>query len=176
MAKLTSDLPLLDMSTSTTGCCPIFDPAPWDGQVFEFKDKPFIRDRTVSFVHIPLNMGRVMKRMNEAARDGDAAAEDFILLSEETSPWHADQYYAVSEDYATKEVVPEVEIVRLSGRYFAKVFEGEFKEAPAWHKDLIAAVEERGDELKRIFFYYTTCPNCAKVYGKNYVVGIAELG
>lgn len=60
MTQRTSNLPLLDMSTSTTGCCPKFDPAQWDGKVFEFHDKPFMRDHTVSFLHIPLNMGRVM--------------------------------------------------------------------------------------------------------------------
>jgi len=25
------------------------------------------------------------------------------------------------------------------------------------------------------FFYYTTCPKCAKHYGKNYVVAFAEV-
>ena len=170
MTQFTSNLPLLDMSTSTTGCCPVFDPAPWDGQVFEFKNKPFIKDRTVSFMHIPLNMSKVMKRMSQTASGGETAAEDFILLSEDTSPWHADQYYAVKDE------IPGADNVKLTGRYFAKVYEGEFKEVSAWYKDLIATVEERGDELKRVFFYYTTCPNCAKVYGKNYVVGFAELG
>mgnify|MGYP003526130734 CR=1 FL=1 len=33
----------------------------------------------------------------------------------------------------------------------------------------------RGAEPKSAWFFYTTCPKCAKAYGKNYVVGIAEL-
>ena len=32
-------------------------------------------------------------------------------------------------------------------------------------------MNEVNDEL----FYYTTCPNCAKIYGKNYVVLLAQL-
>ena len=27
----------------------------------------------------------------------------------------------------------------------------------------------------RVFFWYTTCPKCAKAYGENYVVGLAEI-
>ena len=33
----------------------------------------------------------------------------------------------------------------------------------------------RGSEPKKIYFFYTTCPKCAKAYGKNYMVGIAEV-
>lgn len=169
MGNLTSNLPKLDMNTSTTGCCPVFNPAEWDGKLFEFNNKPFIKDHTVSFMHIPLNMGKVMSRLQKHAEDNDATAEDFILLSQDVSPWHADHYYAVSKE------VPGAEMVTLNGTFFAKVYEGQFKDVGAWHKDLIATVEKRGDELKRLFFYYTTCPKCAKVYGKNYVVGLAEI-
>jgi hypothetical protein len=169
MASITSNLPLLDMSTSTTGCCPKFNPSEWDGKVFEFKNKPFIKDQTVSFMHIPLNMSKVMTRLQKTAENHKAVAKDFILLSEEISPWHANHYYAVSKELSSTEVV------HLSGKYFAKVYEGAFKDAVKWHKDLINTVETRGDELKQIFFYYTTCPKCAKTYGANYVVGIARI-
>jgi hypothetical protein len=26
-----------------------------------------------------------------------------------------------------------------------------------------------------VYFFYTTCPKCAEVYGKNYVVGVVEI-
>lgn len=169
MAMLTSDIPKLDMSTSTTGCCPKFDPLEWDGKTFTFKDKLFVKDHTVSFMHIPLNMGKVMQRINKKATDAKATADDFILLSQDTSPWHADHYYAVSKP------VSGAEMVTLNGSYFAKVYEGDFKDAGKWYQDLIATVAKNDNELKRLFFYYTTCPKCAKAYGKNYVVGLAEI-
>ncbi|MHC1707784.1 MAG: hydrolase [Bacteroidales bacterium] len=28
---------------------------------------------------------------------------------------------------------------------------------------------------KKTYFYYTTCPKCAKAYGKNYVVSLVEV-
>ena len=35
-------------------------------------------------------------------------------------------------------------------------------------------VRANGDLPGKIWFFYTTCPKCAKAYGKNYVVGVAE--
>jgi hypothetical protein len=35
---------------------------------------------------------------------------------------------------------------------------------------------EEGHTPKSVWFYYTTCPKCAKAYGKNPVVGLVELG
>ena len=36
-------------------------------------------------------------------------------------------------------------------------------------------VEQRGRTFDTLYFFYTTCPKCAKHYGKNYVVGIAKV-
>ena len=36
-------------------------------------------------------------------------------------------------------------------------------------------VASQGKAIKKMFCYYTTCPKCAKKYGKNYVVLLAQL-
>jgi hypothetical protein len=36
-------------------------------------------------------------------------------------------------------------------------------------------VENKGRKLKKLYFSYTTCPRCAKAYGKNYVVLFAQI-
>jgi hypothetical protein len=36
-------------------------------------------------------------------------------------------------------------------------------------------VAKKGRHLQKLYFFYTTCPKCAKVYGKNYVVGVAQV-
>ena len=33
----------------------------------------------------------------------------------------------------------------------------------------------RGREAGTVYFFYTTCPKCLEVYGKNYVVAVAAL-
>jgi hypothetical protein len=36
-------------------------------------------------------------------------------------------------------------------------------------------VEQKARQLDTMYFFYTTCPRCAKHYGKNYVVGVAKV-
>jgi hypothetical protein len=36
-------------------------------------------------------------------------------------------------------------------------------------------VEAAGRKVRRMYFFYTTCPKCAKKYGKNYVVIFAQV-
>jgi len=40
---------------------------------------------------------------------------------------------------------------------------------------MAAHVKSKNKTLKQQLFYYTTCPKCAEVYGKNYVVLLAEV-
>ena len=65
--------------------------------------------------------------------------------------------------------------VALNGTYLTKVFEGPFKDAGKWHKQLVDYVNEHRKTVKNTYFFYTTCPNCAKHYGKNYVIGLAQI-
>ncbi|HEX2675854.1 MAG TPA: hydrolase, partial [Polyangiales bacterium] len=39
-----------------TGCCPRFEPAPWDEKEITWHDKPFVREQLRSVFHIPLGM------------------------------------------------------------------------------------------------------------------------
>jgi NMD protein affecting ribosome stability and mRNA decay len=34
---------------------------------------------------------------------------------------------------------------------------------------------DRGEVAEKTYFFYTTCPRCAKHYGKNYVVAVAKV-
>jgi hypothetical protein len=43
-------------------CCPQFDPRPWNETELTWTGKRFVKDRVISFLHIPLNFGAVMKR------------------------------------------------------------------------------------------------------------------
>lgn len=166
----TNRLPKRDMSKSTTGCCPPFEPSEWDGETFKFDDKLFMKFSTHSFLHVPLNMSSAM-RSNlakiEEARAGNE--QEYIMLSEEVSPWHADHYVSVEKE------VPGAETVRLSGTFMAKVFEGQFKDMRKWHQQLLDFVKSKGAKPLKTYFSYTTCPNCSKAYGKNYVVGFEQI-
>ena len=40
---------------------------------------------------------------------------------------------------------------------------------------MMAKSAERGKPDSEVWFFYSTCPKCAKAYGKNYVVGLAAV-
>jgi hypothetical protein len=66
--------------------------------------------------------------------------------------------------------------VSLSGTFFCKVYEGPYQDTGKWCKDFEALAADRGLKPKKWFMWYTTCPKCAKKYGKNYVAILAETG
>lgn len=38
-----------------------------------------------------------------------------------------------------------------------------------------ALVKEKGRHLEKLYFFYATCPKCAKRFGKNQVVAFANV-
>lgn len=153
-------------------CCPRFDPDPWDERELHWHDKLFVKDSVLTFMHIPLNLMPVTQRMWKQASDAGAAPDlkDWVLLSHDPNAWRSDQYLAVTRE------VPGMEHVRFTGTMLSKVFEGPYREAGKWHSQMIEYAKSQGKDPEKIFFFYTTCPKCAKIYGKNYVVALAQVG
>lgn len=163
-------LPTCGMDNSATGCCPRFEPDGWDGEEFEFREWLFVRTTTVNFLHIPLNMGSMIKRTWAKIEQAEAVPKDaFLMLSTDPSPWRGEHYFLVTRE------VSGSQMVRLSGLHLTKVFEGPYRDAGKWARDMERYVQSQGKTLKTLYFFYTTCPKCAKVYGKNYVVAFAAV-
>ena len=154
---------------SETGCCPRFNPEPWDEKEVTFQDKLFIKDHVRSFLHIPLNFGKVMVKNMEMIQKADALSPEPLLLSDEKSLWGADIYIAVSKE------VPGAEMVRVSGTFLTKVFEGPYKNAGKWAKEMAEYVKAKAKNMEKMYFFYTTCPKCAEFYGKNYTVILVKV-
>ena len=105
----------------------------------------------------------------EKIAKADALAPEPVLLSDENSLWGADIYIAVSKE------VPQAQMKKISGTLLTKVFEGPYKDAGKWARQMKEYVKSKGRDLKKLYFFYTTCPRCAKYYGKNYTVMVAEV-
>ena len=121
-------------------------------------------------MHIPWNMGQVFTRVQ--GHIVDAATADpgtEIVMSRDTSAWEAEHYFAVEKNVAGEEMTT------LSGDFFTRVFEGPYRRAKDFSHDMEVAATAMGKTAKRVFFFYSTCPKCAKAYGENYMVGIAEV-
>lgn len=157
------------MSINDEICCPRFDPDPWDGKTITWQGKRFMQDRVTSLFHIPLNYGAVMTRMDNAIRAAGAKLERPVMLTDENSLWGADVYAEVGKD------VPGAKMVTLSGTFMCKVFEGPYSEVRHWVEAMKSWLLSEGKHYDKLYFYYTTCPNCAKKYGKNYVVLLARI-
>ena len=154
---------------SETGCCPRFNPVPWDDKEVIFQDRLFLKDHMRTFLHIPLGFGKVMVKNMAKIKEADALAPEPLMLYEAKSLFGADLYIAVTKE------VPGAEMARVSGTFLSKVFEGPFKDTGRWVKEMRQYVKSKGRDMKNVFFFYTTCPACAKVYGKNYTVLLAEV-
>ncbi len=150
-------------------CCPPFDPVPWQEREISLDGRKFVQARVRCFLHIPLNFGGVMVRNMARIRAAGAEKKDMLLLSDEKSPWGADVYLETAGD------VPGATMAAVPGTFLAQAYEGSYRDIPKWIADLQARVATRGRTPKKLLFYYTTCPKCAKKYGKNYVVLFAQL-
>lgn len=152
-----------------TMCCPEFNPVPWDDQTFNWENKRFIRDKVFTIFYMPVNFGQAMKRLDSKVTVAGASIPDWLCLSDHTSKWNMDLYLAVDKE------VPGAEHISLSGKFFSKVYEGPFKDTGKWMKDFENLAKAKGYAIKKSYMWYTTCPKCAKKYGKNYVVVVGQI-
>jgi len=150
-------------------CCPQFDPTPWDDKVFDWANKKFIKDKVCTLFYMPLNFGVAMKRFDGKVKKANATVIDWLCLSDHTSKWNMDVYLAVDKE------IPDAENISLSGKFFCKVYEGSFKNTGEWCKDYEEHAKAKGFSIKKWYMWYTTCPKCAKKYGKNYVVIVCKV-
>ncbi|MBW6451656.1 MAG: hypothetical protein K0B02_02905 [DPANN group archaeon] len=150
-------------------CCPKFNPKPWDGKSFEWKNKRFIKDKVFTLFYIPINFGKVMVHLNDTVEKANGKMIDGLCLSDTTSIWNQDLYLAVDKE------IHNAENVTLSGKFLSKVYEGPYNDMDKWWKDFEIYTKSKNVNIKKQYMWYTKCPKCAKKYGQNYVVIIAEI-
>lgn len=154
---------------SETGCCKRFDPGPWDEKKRKLNGKLFLKDRVNCFFRIPLNFGGVMTKNMDKIMKADALVDEPLMLYDCNSLFGADIYIAV------RKKVPAADMRNISGTFLTKVFEGPYSNTGNWIAEMKKFVESKNERIKKLYFFYTTCPSCAKVYGKNYTVILAEI-
>jgi len=150
-------------------CCPKFDPIPWDDKNFEWKDKVFVKSSVFTILYMPVNFSSVMKKLDKVISAAGSDWSEGICLSDQTSSWNMDLYISVNKKVTT------LENKILTGSFYSKVYEGPFRDTGKWFKDFGQILQEKGLGKSKIYQWYTTCPKCAKKYGKNYVVLIAQV-
>jgi hypothetical protein len=160
---------MIDPKIKPTGCCEPFDPEPWEDKEIVWKEKLFVKDHVTSFLHIPLNMGQKIVKNMQLIDKADAKAPHQLMLTDEKSLWGADIYIDVSKE------ISDAQMATVSGTFLTKVFEGPYQNAGKWAQEMKSYVEKKGENIVKLYFSYTTCPKCAKAYGKNYVILFAQI-
>lgn len=156
-------------NNSQLACCPEFNPEPWNDKILIWENKKFIKEKVCTLFYMPVNFGKVMKRLDKKITAAGAQIPDWLCLSDHTSKWNMDIYLAVDKD------IPDSENVTLNGKFYSRVYEGPFKETGNWCKDFESEAQTKGFQVKKWYMWYTTCPKCAKKYGKNYVVIVGQI-
>jgi len=150
-------------------CCPKFNPDFWNNKTLEWHNKKFIKDKVFTLFFMPINFGQIITRMMKKVEKAGATTQENLCLSDHTSKWNMDLYLAVNKE------IPGAQNVTLSGKFLSKVYEGDFKDTGKWCKDFQDYIKSQNLEIKKLYMWYTTCPKCAKKYGKNYTVIFAKV-
>lgn len=152
-----------------TGCCRRFDPVPWENKIVDWDHKNFVKDKVFTLFYMPVNFSKVIGRLMKKIETAEPLSDDAVCLSDHTSKWNMDIYVSVGKP------VPGVENEVFNGKFFTRVYEGNFKQTAQWNRDFEHYTKEAGLKIEKLYMWYTTCPSCAKHYGKNYIVFVGKL-
>lgn len=159
---------MLDPNVKPTGCCPPFDPEPWQDKEIIWHEQLFVKDHVACIFYMPMNMGKRVVAAMQKIEAANAKPDTQLMLTDCASPWRMDLYIGVSKD------VPGASMTRMSGKYFTRVFDGPYNKVGQWMREMKEHVKSQGRSLIKLYSSYTTCPACAKAYGHNYVIMFAQ--
>lgn len=154
-------------------CCPPFDPEQWDNKVHVWNNKLFLKDVVPQLFHLPLSgtCKKAITRMWKKADEAGAAPDpkDFMVLAYDPSPFKGELYMTINKE------VPGGDTVAFSGNYVSKVFEGPYNKIPTYAEYMKAYLSTGERVMKKLYVYFPLCPKCAKKYGHNYIVLLAQV-
>ncbi len=150
-------------------CCKRLLPAEWDKKEIVWRDKPFYRDHYWSFFHVPIGFGKKIVRGLEKIKETGLISEQMVL-SKCNGLWGGEMLIPVSQ----KTDLFETELI--TGRFFARLFEGHYGDMNRWIKETQKYCKEKGMKAQEFIFWHATCPKCAKRFGdKAQVVVFARV-
>ena len=158
----------------TKECCPRFHQEKWDGKTFNWEKKQFVKISVPTVFHVPfqkmLNKKiTALMQKAEVSKKLEENPEDVLLLFNDPSAFKSDIYLSVTGD------VPDAKNEKISGTFFAKVFDGSYKAVPKFIKKMDALLKDQNKKAKDYYVHYAYCPKCAEKFGHNYMILFAEI-
>lgn len=161
------------MAETNDICCPEIDPSSWNEKTTTWQRKPFLAKSIPQLFHMPVPGGyakAIGALWKEAQQNGIAPKqEDCFMLTRDISAWKAEILIAVTESKAG------LDMHELNGTFASKVYDGPYNKIPEFMKDMNEWLAKEGKRGREYFFWYPYCPACAKKYGHNWIVIIAQL-
>lgn len=145
-------------------CCPPFNHQEWQDKSFVWKNKIFIKAKVFTLFYMPINFGSVIKQLDKKIKQANGEVNDWLCLSDHTSMWNMDIYLAVDKN------IPGVENTTISGNYYSRVYEGDFKNTKQWCEDFSLKVKEKGKKLKKMYMWYYFSMLISSTYLYNYYI------
>lgn len=158
------------MAQEDTCCCPILNREEWDRKAWSWDSKPFYKTAYWSFFRIPLTYGGAVKKGLEVLRQKNLLKDPMLMLSGEESMFYSTLLIEMNKDDQS------VPVKKLSGNFMSMFFEGEYRDSPKWIREVVEYCMSKGKQTKELYFFYATCPKCAKKYGKAQTVIFAKVG
>ncbi len=146
-------------------CCPRFGLDEWDENEIVWENKLFIRRKTSNFFHSAPDFSELLQKV----KDAGALPKQLFMLSEDSELWSTTLYVAISK------AIPGEEIVKISGRFIVKVYEGPYSDAGKWLNKTQEYVKTKKKKVRSMYFFYTHCPKCNEYYGNQYTAVLAEI-
>lgn len=156
-------------------CCPKFNPEKWDGQIFNWYDKPFIKEDMVTFFHLPFpwslknKITKLCQLAGPCNSSENVKADEVLLLFRDPSAFKSEIYLSVNKE------IEKASNVKITGDFMAKVFSGPYREVPKFIKSMNEYLAKEGKTAKDYYIHYAYCPKCAEKYGNNYMIIFAQL-
>lgn len=170
---MVKDKTITEINSDEKVCCALFDPARWQNTRHNWSDKIFIKGFVPEVFYVPLpgTYKKAISRMWRKAEEAGAAPgpDEFLLLAYDPSPFRSEVYMYMSKE------VPGLENVKLSGIFYSKVFEGNYNDVLRCIKEMHVFLTSNNMYSKKEYICFPYCPQCAKKYGHNYIVVLAEV-
>lgn len=157
------------MEKNLEKCCPEFNVELWDNKQFTWNNKLFVKTNVCSFFYIPIGFGKKIRKILGLFECNKAQFVEEQCFCKHLSPWKMELLVSTNKTFKG------YESVELNGNFYSKVYEGPFKDAGKWTKDFQEILKSKSLIMQDLYYWYTTCPKCAKIYQKNYVVLIAKI-
>lgn len=148
--------------------CKPFIPLDFQDKELVWVDKLFIKDNVVSFCHVHLNMWSIINKNLKKIWISENQHDYKLILTDEKSLFGTDIYFEIWDKVKYKNTV------KISWIFHTKVFEWSFRNIQKWKEEMIQYLDWKWKKASEIYYFFTTCPSCARKYWKNYVVLFAK--